>query len=80
VETRRFRPNLTLSLDRALPPGEHLRLAGGVELRVTIPTPSCAIPGTVRLGERATRAFSPTFTRAPLRCPLGAGNAEPKPA
>jgi uncharacterized protein YcbX len=50
VATRRFRPNLVLSLDRALLPGDQVRLAGGVELKVTMPTPRCAIPGVAQPG------------------------------
>lgn len=50
VETRRFRPNLMLSLDAPLRAGDRVRLTGGVELTVTLPTPRCAIPGAAQPG------------------------------
>ena len=50
AETRRFRPNLVLSLDRSLRPGDSVRLSGGVELSVTVPTPRCAVPGAEQPG------------------------------
>jgi uncharacterized protein len=50
AEIRRFRPNLVLSLDRALLPGDQVRLSGGVELKIILPTPRCAIPGAAQPG------------------------------
>ena len=49
IDPRRFRPNLVLSID-PLRPGDVVRLAGGVELRVTVPTPRCAVPGAEQPG------------------------------
>ncbi len=50
TEPRRFRPNLVLSLDQPLRPGDHVRFSGGVQLRVTLPTPRCAVPGAAQPG------------------------------
>ena len=54
TDIRRFRPNLLLSLDRPLLPGDHMRLSGGVELVVTTPTPRCAVPGSEQPGVAAS--------------------------
>jgi uncharacterized protein len=60
AEVRRFRPNLVLSLERSPQPGDVVRLEGGVELHVTLPTPRCAIPGAAQPGLPA----SPDVLRA----------------
>ena len=59
ADVRRFRPNLVLSVD-PLQPGDLVRLDGGVELRITLPTPRCAVPGL----EQSELPASPDLLRA----------------
>lgn len=49
ADVRRLRANVVLSVD-PLQPGDLVRLAGGVELRITLPTPRCAVPGLEQSG------------------------------
>lgn len=53
AQARRFRPNLVLSV-APLEPGDLIRLDGGVELEVTLPTPRCAVPGAAQPGAPAS--------------------------
>ena len=41
---------MTLAPPGVLRPGDRVRFAGGVELRVTLPTPRCAVPGLAQPG------------------------------
>jgi hypothetical protein len=50
VDVRRFRPNLVLSLDRALEVGDRIQIGEHVTMVVSTPTPRCAIPGAKQPG------------------------------
>lgn len=62
ADRRRFRPNVVLGVD-PLQPGDRVRFAGGVELRVTLPTPRCAVPGLAQPGLAAAPELLRTIGR-----------------
>jgi len=50
VDVRRFRPNLVLSLDQTLEPGDRIRVGESMTMRIAMPTPRCAVPGAEQPG------------------------------
>lgn len=73
-DVRRFRPNVVLSVD-PLQPGDLVRFDGGVELRVTLPTPRCAVPSLEQPGLPASSDLLRTIGRT-RRTPMpGRGTA-----
>jgi uncharacterized protein YcbX len=72
-DVRRFRPTVVLAVD-PLEPGDLVRLAGGVELRVTLPTPRCAVPGLEQTGLPASTELLRTIGSRRTQLP-GRGSA-----
>ena len=60
ADVRRFRPNLVLDIDVAPGPGSLIDVGDGLRLKVSVPTPRCAIPGAAQPG----LARSPEVLRA----------------
>lgn len=55
ADVRRFRPNLVLDIDVAPGPGDVINVGGELRLRVSVPTPRCAIPGAAQPGLARSR-------------------------